>query len=179
MKIFKNNNASSNDLRIDYLEEEATDYEVFIPWKKEFAGSEFFNWLKVKYLEFSSGEAQVDKNIFFFKNESTVAFRVHTEVLNICPTVLWNYWKDEIKDAGYVLKNSETEYRGKKNTLRYYLKPRLKYKLDGFQRFGNITLELIKNSGKPVYIILKCTWYIDQHFRSPDKFSDLFGLLTN
>ena len=179
MKILKNKNGSTNELKIDFLEEEETDYDVFMEWKKGFAGSNFFDWLKIQYKEFDNSQPQLDQNVFFFKNESTVAFRVNAEVLTICPSVLWNYWKDEIKEAGYVLKNSETEYRGKKNTLRYYLKPRLKFKVEGLQRFGNITLELIKNSGKPIFIILKCTWYNDQHFKKADDFGDLFAILTN
>lgn len=179
MKLFKNNNTSTNEQSIEYFQEEDTDYEVFIPWKNDFEGSNFFEWLKSKYSDFKNDDLQEDKNIFFFRNESTMAFRVNAEILNISPSVLWNYWKDEIKDAGYVLKNSESEYRGRKNTLRYYLKPRLKHKIEGEQRFGNITLELIKNKAKPEFIMLKCTWYHDQNFKKADDFSDLFKLLTN
>ncbi|WP_235296698.1 hypothetical protein [Portibacter marinus] len=179
MKLFKNNNTSTNELSIEHLKEEDTDYEVFIPWKNDYSGNNFFEWLKSRYDDFENCGIQNDKNIFFFKNESTTAFRLSTEILNISPSVVWNYWKDEIIDAGYALKNSETEYRGTKNTLRYYLKPKLKYKIEGEQLFGNITLELIKSGGKPTYIMLKCTWYSDSNFKAAKNFSELFRVLTN
>ena len=47
-----------------------------------------------KYSDFKNDDLQEDKNIFFFRNESTMAFRVNAEILNISPSVLWNYWKD-------------------------------------------------------------------------------------
>lgn len=178
MKIFKNNNAGTHKISIDYLEEEETDYEIFMPWKNSFAGNNFFEWLKTKFNDFEEGLAQTDKNIIIFKNESTIAFRINTEILNICPTVLWNYWKDEIKDAGYALKNSEVEYREKQNTQRYYLKPRLKYKIEREQRFGNITLELNKAEAKPKFIMLKCTWYVDHNFKKADHYGELLKALT-
>jgi len=178
MKIFKNNNTSSNNITYDYLEEEDTDYESFIPWKKSFAGSNFFEWIKSKFNEFEEEGLLNDINLDIFKNESTFAFRINTEVLNICPSILWNYWKDEIKDTGYVVKNSEIEYKEKQNTHRYYLKPMLKYKLEKQQRYGNITLELIKSEAKSQFIMMKCTWYVDRNFKEADNYSDLLKTMT-
>jgi len=179
MKLFKNNNTNTKHLTIENFEEEDTQYEVLIPWKNDYVGNNFLEWLKKRYEDFDNTGVQNDKNIFFFRNESTTAFRISTDILTISPSILWNYWKDEIVDAGYILKNSESEYRDKKNTIRYYLKPKLVHKVEGDQLYGNITLELIKNEGKPIYIMLKCTYYNDANFKPARDFSELFNLLTN
>jgi hypothetical protein len=179
MKLFKSNTTKVPKNIIDYLEEEDTDYESFIPWKNSFAGNNFFEWLRSKFDDFHDDEKQNDKNIIIYKNQATFAFRISTEVLNISPEVLWNYWKDEIIDTGYVLKNSESEYNDQRKTLRYYLKPRLKYKVEREQRYGNITLELLKAGGKATHIIMKCTWYVDHNFKPANDYQELLKALTN
>ncbi|GLR19182.1 hypothetical protein [Portibacter lacus] len=179
MKLFRNSLGSNNQPSFEYLHEEDTDYESFIPWKNSFSGNNFFEWFRSKLSDFEENELQNDKNIFFFKNESTFAFRVNADVLNISPSIIWNYWKDEVLDIGYVLKNSETEYKDKENVQRYYLKPRLKHKVEKEQLYGNITLELLKNEAKPQYIMMKCTWYVDQNFKPARTYNDLLKILTN
>jgi hypothetical protein len=179
MKLFKSNTTKKPKNTIVHLEEEDTDYESFIPWKNSFAGNNFFEWLRSKFDDFHESEMQNDKNIIIFKNQATFAFRINTEVLNICPSILWNYWKDEVVDTGYILKNSEREYSEKQNTLRYYLKPRLKYKVEQEQLFGNITLELLKSDGKAKYIMMKCTWYVDRNFKDASDYKELLKVLTN
>lgn len=179
MKLFRNNNTSSNNLDITYLDEESTQYDLLIPWKNSYSGNNFLQWVREKFGEFDNNEIQQDKHIFFFKNESTCAFRINTEVLDLSPGILWNYWKDEIQDSGYILKNSEIIKKDKLTTKRYYLKPKLKYKVERNQLFGNITLELIKNKAMPKYIMLKCSWYRDRNFLDAAPFQDLVKLLTN
>lgn len=179
MKLFKSNTTKVPKSIIDFFEEEDTDYESFIPWKNSFAGNNFFEWLRSKFDDFHENEKQHDKNIIIFKSQATFAFRLSTEVLSISPSVLWNYWKDEIVDTGYILKNSEREYNEKENTLRYYLKPRLIYKVEQEQRFGNVTLELLKSKGKATYIIMKCTWYVDHNFKPASDYKELLKTLTN
>ena len=178
MKLFQNNNSSSKN-SISYLEEQMTDYEVFIPWKNSFAGNNFFDWVKNRFKDYDEEKIQNDKNIFFFNNESTFAFRINAEVLDLSPHTLWNYWKDEILDCGYVLKNSESVLKDKLTTQRYYLKPRLKFKVEKEQLYGNITLELIKSEALPKYIMLKCSWYSDRNFNDAQPFGELVKILTN
>ncbi len=179
MNPLQSKQSNENNLHIEYLEESFPDYEVFLAWKDSFTGNQFFSWLEEHFKEFEEDGTQEDPNLFFFTNPSTFAFRVSSEVLDINPYHLWNYWKDKLVENGYVLKNSESIYRDKLNTLRYYLKPRLKFKVEGIQLFGNITMELIKNQGKPVYLLVKCTWYQDYNFKNPEHYSELLKLMLN
>ena len=179
MKIFRNNAKTTEEVETRILEEQETVYEIFIPWKNSFSGNQFFQWMNDCFKEFEEENIQKDKDIFFFKNESTFAFRISTEILEISPSILWNYWKDQFQGAGYILKNSHSIHKDNVNTLRYYLKPRLRYKVEREQLFGNITLEFIKHNAKPLYIMLKCTWYNDHHFKTAQGYKEIIDLLRH
>ncbi len=178
MKLRRNKKSIPDSSNLTHFQEESTDYETLIPWKNSHEGNSFFQWFLGQFKSFEEGIKQSDRNIYFFKNESTFAFRINTEILDISPSIVWNYWKDEIQDCGYILKNSEEFFKNSLTTKRYYLKPRLKFKIDRKQLFGNITLEFIKNQAKPAYIMLKCTWYKDQNFSDQDHYSSLIQVLT-
>ncbi len=179
MKTLKNNNVSTNISISRPFEEESLDYDLFMPWKNSFAGNSFFQWIRDKYDDFENMEVQDDKHIFFFKNESTFAFRIDIDIFNMHPNLLWNYWKDQIKEHGYHLKNSEVLQKEKLNTLRYYLKPSLKIKMENKQLFGNITLEIIKNEAFPKYIMMKCSWYNGFQYENPLSSKALIQMITN
>lgn len=178
MNPLQSNRSDQNNITIEYLEESFPDYEEIQLWKGSFSGDRFLTWIKEKFIEFEDEGVQNDKDIFFFQNESTFAFRVTVDVMEVNPYHLWNYWKDQIIETGYVLKNSESIYKEKLTTLRYYLKPKLKFKVLGEQLFGNITVELIKNQGQPKYLMFKCTWYKDYNFKEPEHFKTLLDILT-
>ena len=177
MKPLKTNSGKQKNIQIEFLQESHADYDELISWKNSYSGNQFYNWINDNYLQFEEEGIQIDENIFFFNNESTFAFRISTEVLDINPFHLWNFWKDKVIEYGYCLKNSERVYKEKNNILRYYLKPRLKYKVEGEQLFGNITLELIKNQGAPKYILMKCTWYMDKKFGKAENYKNLMRIL--
>ena len=173
----KNDKSISSFQESEWLEEEFPDYDHIIPWTKSYEGVNFFEWFNNSRSHFISKGQSTAEHIYFFQNESTFAFRVSSQVLNISLRSLWNYWKDVIKENGYALKNSEKLKKKEGIIFRYYLKPKLKYKVDGNQLFGNITLEYMQNDGKNDFILLKCTWYSDRSFKAPDDYGGLLELI--
>lgn len=176
--LFKKNNRDERTPLIEYLEPQDTNYDILIPWKNSFSGTSFNKWLKEHYVVFQNEAVQDDPNVFFFRTNSTFAFRVHTEILDVEPWEVWNYWKDEILDLGYKIQNSVKEEKGNKTFLRYYFKPLLKFKVEKQQLYGNITLELIKESARFKYIAMKCTWYVDKNFKQAKHYEGLMNVLT-
>jgi hypothetical protein len=96
---------------------------------------------------------------------------------------LIDYFKELVLEADYRLYLSDTKTiegpNGIKTTDRHYLKPgkidAVDFPID--QKYGNISIELVKLDEQPSYVKVMSGVYSDRNYQDPEPFSDLVAQL--
>ena len=99
-------------------------------------------------------------NGFFFCHQNAFG--------NKCMGYMFEYFKDKMLDANYILQNKSREYEEEpdrvKTTEMYVLKPSMRGRKEGeiVQHFGNVTLEYVLIDDKPSYLKVMSNTYNDR-----------------